>query len=35
MLIKVKIPARPKRKVGIQQARIGGRIPDFPKEMKT
>jgi hypothetical protein len=34
MLIKVKIPARPKRTVGIQQERKGARTPDFPKDIK-
>jgi hypothetical protein len=33
-LIKVKIPARPKKNVGIQEERKGERIPDFPKERK-
>jgi hypothetical protein len=33
-LIKVKIPAKPKRVVGIHAERKGERIPDFPKERK-
>ena len=34
MLIRVKMPARPKRRVGIQQERRGGKTPDFPKDIK-
>jgi len=30
----VKIPAKPKSKVGIQEERRGERMPDFPKERK-
>jgi hypothetical protein len=35
MLIRVKIPVRPKRMVGIHAERKGERTPDFPKERKT
>jgi hypothetical protein len=34
MLIRVKIPARPKRRVGIQAEIKGERTPDFPKDIK-
>jgi len=34
MLIRVKIPARPKRIVGIHEERKGESTPDFPKERK-
>jgi hypothetical protein len=34
MLIRVKIPARPKSSVGVQEESRGERTPDFPKERK-
>jgi hypothetical protein len=34
MLMRVKIPARPKSRVGVQEESMGERTPDFPKERK-